>query len=187
MKANLPTATGIRAWSVTKTVVVSVAGFILALAGIVTAVVTAVHLVAPELRPKEQLGATVEKIAITQDAAYVDDGVKLDPQMPGIEVLVRAQLMAYQDRSYSVRLELHEAETMRRLDAVYSTCPLLSPTANEETATWKCWITAPPPGTEYFARAILSDDGLTEDLGKDGNGREVILDFLDGPVLTVPD
>ncbi|RJT78033.1 hypothetical protein D6T63_13895 [Arthrobacter cheniae] len=166
---------------------VSVAGFILALAGIVTAVVTAVHLVAPELRPKEQLGATVEKIAITQDAAHVDDGVKLDPQMPGIEVLVRARLMAYQDRSYSVRLELHQANTMRRLDTVYSTCPLLSPTANEETATWKCWTAAPPSGTEYFARAILSDDGLTEDLGKDGNGREGILDFLDGPVLTVPD
>ncbi|MBG6185203.1 hypothetical protein IWX65_003182, partial [Arthrobacter sp. CAN_A214] len=119
-----------------------------------------------------------------------DEPVKLDPQMPGIEVLVRAQLMAYQDRSYSVRLELHEAETMRRLDTVagdyYATCPLLSPTANEETATWKCWITAPPPGTKYFARAILSDDGLTKDLGKEGNGREVILDFLDGPVLTVP-
>ena len=189
MDVDHPT-TQTRAWSVAKTVVVSVLAIAATLLTTFTGVFTAIHLVAPELRPKEQLGATVEKIAITQDAAYVDDDVTISPEVSGIEVLVRAQLMAYQDRSYSMRIELHEAGTMRRLDAeagAYITCPILSPTANEETATWTCWVTSPPPGTEYFARAILSDDGPTEDLGKEQNGRAVTLDFLDGPVLTVPD
>lgn len=168
-----------------------------AVASLVAALVGATYLIAPDLKPKDKLGATVDRIGIEQNVDYRAYEHKLngaepssprdEPSPRGIEVLVRASLFGFSDRGYSVRITLLESETLQAIpitdQLVYSTCEVLSPKANEDGVTWRCWASSPPPGTRYIVRAEIYDDGQygkLNDVAQD----DVLLDFLDSPELT---
>lgn len=168
-----------------------------AVASLVAALVGATYLVAPDLKPREKLGATVDRIGIEQSVDYRAYERKMnreDPSSPkdeptrrGIEVLVRASLYGFSNRGYSVGITLLESESLKAINVtdqpLHSTCEILSPKANEDGVTWRCWASSPPPGTRYIVRAEIYDDGQYEKLS-DAARDVVLLDFLDSPELT---
>lgn len=94
------------------------------------------------------------------------DGI-VDSKQMGVEVMVNAKLMTYKDRSYFVKAELYEADSMRQLrpagqGSINGACNGKSPKANIDTATWVCWHVSPAAGTKYFVRATLYDKGPSE-------------------------
>ena len=168
-----------------------------AVASLVAALVGATYLIAPDLKPRDKLGATVDRIGIEQNVDYRAYEHKMNREEPssprdepsrrGIEVLVRASLFGFSDRGYSVRITLLESESLQAIyvtdEPFHSTCEILSPEANEDGVTWRCWASSPPPGTRYMVRAEIYDDGQYEKLS-DGSHDDVLLDFLDSPDLT---
>lgn len=162
-----------------------------AVASLVAALVGATYLIAPELKPRDKLGATLDRIGIEQGVDYGSYEDKLgapsshgnESTPRGIEVLVHASLYGFSDRFYSLRITLLESESLKRIDVAHSTCQLRSPKANEEGVAWRCWASSPPPGTPYIVRAEIFDDG--QYLGQKYEERDnVLLDFLDSPAFT---
>lgn len=167
-----------------------------AVASLVAALVGATYLIAPDLKPRDKLGATVDRIGIEQSVdyrAYEDKMNRGEPSSPrdgpssrGVEVLVRASLFGFTDRKYSVRINLLEAESLKAIDVTdepfHSTCEVLSPKANEDGVTWRCWATSPPAATRFIVRAEIYDDGQYGKL--DAAHDDVLLDFLDSAALT---
>jgi hypothetical protein len=168
-----------------------------AVASLVAALVGATYLIAPDLKPRDKLGATVDRIGIEQSVDYRSYEYKMnrnepssprdEPSRRGIEVLVRASLYGFTDRGYSVRITLLESESLKAIyvtdEPFQSTCEILSPKANEDGVTWRCWATSPPPKTRYVVRAEIYDDGQYGKLNDAADG-DVLLDFLDSSELT---
>jgi hypothetical protein len=163
---------------------------------LVAALVGATYLIAPDLKPRDKLGATVDRIGIEQNVDYRAYEYKLnrgepsspkdEPPRHGVEVLVRASLYGFTDRKYSVKITLLEAESLKAINVIdepfQSTCQVLSPKANEDGVTWRCWATSPTAATRYIVRAEIYDDGQYGKL--DAAHDDVLLDFLDSPALT---
>lgn len=161
-----------------------------AVASLVAALVGATYLVAPDLKPREKLGATLDRIGIEQGVEHTSYEARMsrDVSSPrpanspqGIEVLVHASLYGFSDRFYSVQVSLLEPDSLKRISSEFSTCEVRSPKANEDGVTWRCWISSPPPGTPFIVRAELSDDGKYEGPRDEGTPDNLLLDFLDSP------
>ncbi|MEV7132122.1 hypothetical protein AB0N24_04455 [Arthrobacter sp. NPDC093128] len=165
-----------------------------AVASLIAALVGATYLIAPDLKPRDKLGAALDRIGIEQSvdhAAYERKMSDADSSSPvqgpsphGIEVLVHASLYGYSDRFYSVEITLLEAESLKEINADLSTCEVRSPKANEDGVTWRCWTSSPPPGTAYIVRAEIFDDGQYEGPKDEGPSDNLLLDFLDSPKFT---
>ncbi|MDZ4351783.1 MAG: hypothetical protein U1B81_04070 [Arthrobacter sp.] len=160
---------------------------------LVAALVGATYLIAPELKPRDKLGATLDRIGIEQSvehASYEEKKRRDDTSSPeketsprGIEVLVHASLNGFSDRFYSLRIRLLESESLKEIGLDRSSCEVRSPKANEEGVAWRCWASSPPPGTPYIVRAEIFDDG--QYVGPEYEERDnVLLDFLDSPAFT---
>lgn len=165
-----------------------------AVASLVAALVGATYLVAPELKPRDKLGATVDRIGIQQSVAYCEYSAKLPKENfecqqgssapRGIEVAVHASLYGFSDRFYSMKVSLLESKTLRGITADLSSCEVRSPKANEDGVTWRCWTASPPAGTSYIVRAELFDDGNYEGPKQDTVPGSVLLDFKDSEKIT---
>ncbi|MBF4461023.1 MULTISPECIES: hypothetical protein [unclassified Rathayibacter] len=177
-------------------------GAVVALAGAITAVAAALFIVAPQLAPREKLGAELDRIAIAQGVHYGEyegvqgivpaaDEEKSNPPERGLVVIVHAKLYGFEDRSYSLAVTAYDATTHIRVPLPMTegdfsaTCDNKSPAADEDGVAWRCWLIAPPRGVEYFLRAELLDSGPTQEL-KPGpvKGSRELLDFIDSEVLT---
>lgn len=168
-----------------------------AVASLVAALVGATYLIAPDLKPRDKLGATVDRVGVEQGVPYrrYEDEMNREdsssaiekPSRAGIEVMVRASLYGFTDRAYSVRIRLLEAGSLKAINVtdqpLHSTCEILSPKANEDGVTWRCWAVSPPASTRYIVRAEIYDDGQYRDLG-DPKHDDTLLDFLESPELT---
>lgn len=172
--------------------------FVAMLATMITAVAASLYIVAPELRPREKLGASLDRLAVTQAVPYYqyaaeqgqEDIEEPIPDAPGITVLVHATLIGYQDRSYSMNVRLLDAETLQPLhigmdQPFTSTCENKSPRADEDGVSWRCWTVSPPASSKYIVRAELFDAGPSKNLlpGPIRGYRE-LLDFYESPVIT---
>ncbi len=138
-----------------------------AVASLVAALVGATYLIAPELKPRDKLGATLDRIGIEQRVDYGSydkmsrEGSPSPEKETGphkVEVLVHASLNGFSDRFYSVKITLLESESFKEIDVPLSSCEVRSPKANEEGVAWRCWASSPPPGTPYIVRAEIFDD-----------------------------
>jgi hypothetical protein len=168
---------------------------VVALAGAVTAIAAALYIVAPELKPREKLGAELDRIAVAQGVSYdqylSDQGREPQPgesvpTEPGVAVLVHAKLFGFEDRSYAVTVVAYDAETLTAIHPKQegefeSTCEGESPKADEDAVAWRCWMIAPPVGAKYFVRAELYDHGPIKDLKPGTVDSGDLLDFLDSP------
>jgi hypothetical protein len=162
-----------------------------AVASLVAALVGATYLIAPDLKPRDKLGATLDRIGIVQNVDYRSYEAELNQDgssspenestPSGIEVLAHASLYGFSDQFYSIRITLLEAKSFKKILLDHSSCQVRSPKANEDGVTWRCWASSPPAGTHYIVRAEIFDDGKYE--GQKGVvvSRSVLLDFLDSP------
>lgn len=180
---------------------------LVAMAGAVTAIAAALYIVAPQLQPREKLGADVDKIGITQAVTLEEYGRATglnyedhaDATMPGIQVMVHVTLTGFEDRAYSVStaaydpVDLVPVEPARikaapgsSAETLHSTCENKTPKAREAGVVWTCWLASPAPGKEFFVRAAVFDSGLLTDQRSGPvlpDDRE-LLDWLDSQVLT---
>ncbi|TVU58459.1 hypothetical protein FQP90_21150 [Paenarthrobacter nitroguajacolicus] len=165
-----------------------------AVASLVAALVGATYLVAPDLKPRDKLGAAVDRIGIQQDIAYCEYEAKLASENSecqegpdarrGVEVVVHASLNGFSDRIYFMRVTLLDSETLRAIAVAHSGCEGKSPKANEDGVTWRCWSGSPPAGTSYIVRAELFDDGSYAGQKRDVARGHVLLDFIDSQKIT---
>ena len=166
----------------------------------VAALAAAVYIVAPDLKPRDKLGATVDHVAVEHGVDNIDYRLRMNmddepgekPRM-GDMIFVRVSLTGFKDRSYSIgiqllgdkdqRIEPADPETYGR--QAVSTCEDLSPKADEDGITWRCWAATPAPGVKYRFRVELYDYGLTENL-KTGplTDTPVMLDFHETEIFT---
>ncbi|RSD14803.1 hypothetical protein [Amycolatopsis eburnea] len=64
----------------------------------------------------------------------------------------------------------------------------MSPKADEDGITWRCWAVTPAAGTKYRIRAELFDYGLSADLAEGTiTGRKPLLDFKESDLFTAVD
>lgn len=171
-------------------------GGVVAIAAAITSISAALYIVLPDYAPREKLGAQVDRISVAQGVPY--DVFKLgqgydeesyqldDPKQDGLQVLVHATVSGYKSNLYSVRVDLYDAETYLRISpeivsgTLASECEARSPSAQEDSVAFRCWLVAPPEGTKYIVRAELHDAGPTAFLGFDKpNAPTVLLDFID--------
>jgi hypothetical protein len=156
-----------------------------------------VYLVAPQLKAREKLGASLDRVSLAQNVPYAQYKAGLgesgsserEPGGDRVAVSVHASLIGFRNRSYSVSVSLYDAETRVQMftgekEPFSATCEDKSPKANEDGVTWRCWIVAPPPGTKYFVRAELFDNGLTRNLHPGPVSSLDLLDFLDSAAIT---
>jgi hypothetical protein len=165
-----------------------------ALVSLVVALVGATYLIAPDLKPRDKLGAALDRIGIEQGVDYRSYEAALDhdgssaPQSEvtprGIEILVHASLYGFSDRFYSVRITLMESNSHKEIPVDLSSCEVRSPKANEDGVAWRCWASSPSAGTSYIVRAEIFDDGKYEGQKEDVVRGNVLLDFLDSPEFT---
>lgn len=175
-------------------------GFTSALAGATTAIIAALYLVAPQLAPREKLGAELDRVSIAQGVhfdsfkAETSPGSKPavdDPPENGVVGLVHANLSGFKDRSYGINVTAYASGSngpvaMKKSEGGFNaSCDSRSPRADEDGVAWRCWMVAPPRGVKYFVRAELSDSGLTRDLRSGPVTRSwALLDFLDSAEFT---
>lgn len=179
---------------------------VVALAAAVSAIAAALYIVAPQLGPREKLGAEIDRIAIAQGVDYVEytvaeqeNGAPLDdaPRIPdrpnptelGIVVLVHAKLSGFEDRSYSVRISAFDAATHKTFPSppvdgkVVGSCDDQSPEADEDGIVWRCWLISPPRDAKYFVRVELMDYGPTKELRAGPIASMELIDFRDSETL----
>lgn len=144
------------------------------------AVFAAVYWIEPDLRPRERLGATIDRIAIEHGVTlyeYVQlmgpgsvDG--LDDRVEGDLVLVRVTLEGLKNRRYRVATKVMDESGQEVMNPTVgktsfadtlSTCEVLSPESYDYGITWRCWSRTPPPGTVYRIRAEVYDAGSASD------------------------
>jgi hypothetical protein len=174
----------------------AILGTIVAIAGAIASISTALYIVAPQYAPREKLGAELDRISIAQGVPYeVFDrwagfGEESLPNKnsteDGLEVLIHAKVSGFENRSYSVRVDLYDAGTNARISpaitsgTLASACDSSSPSAKEDSVAFRCWLVAPPKGTQYFVRAELHDLGQTIFLDFAGpDAPTKLLDFID--------
>ncbi|MGN7187710.1 hypothetical protein [Microbacterium enclense] len=173
-----------------------------ALAAAVSAIAAALFIVAPQLGPRDKLGAEIDRVAVSQGVDYFTSTGRdpfsrttEDPAFPamGVEVLVHAKLSGYEDRSYSVRVTALDAETYKAVDlspvigadgGVVSTCDDRSPKADEDGVAWRCWHVTPPRDVRYLLRVELMDNGRTDELREGPLESQQLMDFRDSETVT---
>ncbi|MGW4124493.1 hypothetical protein [Nocardia sp. NPDC004711] len=112
----------------------------------------------------------------------------------GDMVFIHVSLLGFKDRSYSldpilvdergVQLPPREART----GVTTGTCEDLSPKADEDGITWRCWAATPTPGTKYRIRIELYDAGRTADITPgEILGYRTMLDFKESDLFTAVD
>ena len=158
----------------------------------------------PDLQPREKLGATIDHVAVEHGVDYGEYerrmgytgngevGREVAPG-PGNMVFVRVSLAGFRDRSYSMSVVLIDTHGRQALASppegvkTVGTCENLSPSANEEGISWRCWHLSLPAGTPYRIRVELYDAGVTNEI-KEGpiEHYRVLLDFQETDVLTSP-
>jgi hypothetical protein len=122
--------------------------------------------------------------------SYVGDDSQADIR-PGVMIFIRVTLTGYKDRSYSMRMQMLDGRGRElfvgdELGIAISTCENLSPRANEDGVSWRCWSQTPAPGTSYRIRAELYDAGPVRDLSHgDITTSQPLLDFMETDQLTV--
>jgi hypothetical protein len=171
-------------------------GTIVAMATAITSISAALYIVAPQYAPREKLGAELDRISIAQGVPYefFNRGAGVgggsppieDPTQDGLEVLMHARLSGFENRTYSVRIDIYDAETNARIgpvaksETLASECDSSSPGAREDSVAFRCWLVAPPKGIQYFIRAELHDLGQTAFLDFAGpDAPTTLLDFID--------
>ena len=166
----------------------------------IAAVYGAAFAVVPSLKPRDKLGATIDHVAVEHGVDNRDYRTRMhmkeDPnEKPrvGDMIFVRVSLTGFKDRSYSIGIQLLDAKGKRTdpmsadsyVGQAVATCEDLSPKANEDGITWRCWAATPSPGTKYRLRVELYDYGLTADI-KEGpvTDNPVLLDFQETDLFT---
>jgi len=181
-----------------------------ALAAAISAIAAALYIVAPQLSPREKLGAEIDRVAVSQGVDYSTYKTEQrwnghasrspeepdDPTEMGVVVLVHAKLSGYEDRSYSLRVTAFDAETHKAFPPpsapsspdepgkVMGTCDGKSPKADEDGVAWRCWLISPPRDAEYFLRIELMDNGPTIELVEGPVESTELMDFRDSETLT---
>lgn len=168
----------------------------------IASVSAAMLIVAPQLKPREKLGAELDKITIQLGMPYysykseIGDTSTVDDSgdaREGAYVLVHANILGFKERSYSMDVSLIDARTHKRLlppkivtSQTTSTCNNNSPSADEDGLVWQCWIVAPSPGTSFLVRARLYDSGRTSEIKPGPVGHRPVLDFIESKPMTYP-
>ncbi|MEU0315122.1 hypothetical protein [Nocardioides sp. NPDC006273] len=172
-------------------------GSVVALAGATAAISTALYIVLPKLEPRDKLGAELTHLAVAQNVGYREyeyqTGFPVDKERWGdfgVMVWVHANLAGYEDRKYSVRVRAYDAKSLEVIEptdihVTFATCEMRSPDAREDGVAWRCWLTMPPPGIEYFVRAELVDNGNLEELEESEITYANLLYFQDSKAVTV--
>lgn len=167
---------------------------VVAAAGAVSVIATAIYVLFPSAVPRDKLGAELDRVLVQQgvplDTYNEEMGLAKDAKAGnpmGVVVLVHAKLLGFEDRGYTADVFAVDATTHRDLipsrDGTAAACGVKSPGANEDAVAWRCWLTAPASGQEFTVRVELSDLGPQEDLGN-GRVERRLLDFMEGPTLT---
>lgn len=171
--------------------------FVGLVAGTIVGVYTAIYLIAPDLQPKEKLGASISDISI-ENAVPLYRYLRVmgetadpneEPERPGAMVFVSATIVGFTDRSYSMSVSAIDAINhvqpepgIESSELRYvSTCETLPISANEDVVSWRCWIdgSALPPD-KYIIRAELYDAGPTKELASgELTGKQHLLHFLE--------
>ena len=121
------------------------------IAAAMVAIMAALYIIAPHLKPREKLGADLDHVAVTQDVDFNEyqsmDGQRDDEPSgsspPGVLVVAHATLKGYEDRNYLVCVTIMDADTMWTVsppagEMSLASCELKSPHALEEGVIWHC-------------------------------------------------
>jgi hypothetical protein len=165
----------------------------------------AVYVIAPALKPREELGATLQHISIEQHVLYADynsrvygPSAPLDPDYkpyaltPGVMVFVQASLKGFRSRRYGLDIRMIDKTSHseirpialpkgsgRYASLLLAICDNRSPTVNQEWLTFRCWSAPPSPGTSFGIRAELYDYGDQTEQPERGS----LLDFIESPAF----
>jgi hypothetical protein len=170
------------------------------IAGNVAAIYAALYLVAPNLKPREKLGASISTISIQNDVPVreyerqmgtSEDDRDRDPERLGSMIFVSASIVGFTDRSYSMAVVPLDSVTRTAATPptqpmeFTSTCESQTIKATEDVASWRCWIDNRGIPSTFIIRAELYDGGPTEEIRAGViEGYRPLLHFLDSPVVT---
>lgn len=182
---------------------VSFVSFVALVAATVASVSAAILIVYPELKPREKLGAELDKITVETSVTFgryarEADGryAEVAPEnemVDGLYLLVHANLLGYEERSYSVKTAILDSKTRSRVDSPKlladnnsGRCETRSPNSEEDGLVWRCWLAAPRPGQKFIVRVELTDAGDKSDQRAGPVGYEPVLDFIESTEFTYP-
>lgn len=184
--------------------IVGIITFVGLVATTIASVYVGVYTLLPDLKPREKLGATIDHIVVEHGVEYYEYarrmGYNNDPEAmarhaegPGDMVFIRVSLAGFKDRSYAMGVMLIDADGRQAFPRpvqegkASATCENLSPSANEDGISWRCWILSLSPGTKYRIRSELYDSGVAAEI-KEGPIKDyrALLDFSETGVLTSP-
>jgi hypothetical protein len=175
----------------------------------ITAVASAygvAYLIAPTLKPREVLGASITQVSIEQSVNHSEymyrttgsyaDSQKYSTAPKGLAILVQASIIGFQDRRYSVGVQLLDSQTHARIDQFqetpkftasteFSECSDESPSAPQDNITFSCWSLEPRAGDRFIVRAELYDFGSKSDVATTGPG--TLIAFLETSTFAAED
>lgn len=199
-QSDSKSSSGTRKLKTALTAATALVTFVGLIATTIGSVYVALRAIAPDLAPREKLGATIDHVAVEHGVSYAEYRRRMsyaseeDPRTDGRVgdmVFVRVTMAGFKERSYTMTLHMLDERGTALFAGTepgitVSTCENISPQADEDGLSWRCWIQGPPLGTKYRIRAELYDVGLARELPPGPTNFETLLDFVETTQLSTP-